>query len=261
MEKDLLIGLLTRFVLLTVWSLLHFLDPLVFHEKTMLPFKTSFDLSAGNYDQKFLHKSQRFLELVMLRRTKEGVSSQITVPPREEITLYVPLSPAQKFWTKALLARTEATVLAEIFSDFEGQAANKKGKLNGVKSEGSGLKAEEGVLDLTDDGEHQVRANVQRVIEESKQKSQQFGGNDWKKMMNLYVQPSIRRALSRSHDPDLSRVVAALCNSARCAIIRTSSPAQNRNLSKSQNTSSRHPPNSSSWTSYSQVSFRKEKKS
>ncbi|GAA5869471.1 hypothetical protein JCM16303_000482 [Sporobolomyces ruberrimus] len=174
--------------LVELWSLLHFLDPLVFHEKTMLPFKTSFDLSAGNYDQKFLHKSQRFLELVMLRRTKEGVSSQITVPPREEITLYVPLSPAQKFWTKALLARTEATVLAEIFSDFEGQAANKKGKLNGVKSEGSGLKAEEGVLDLTDDGEHQVRANVQRVIEESKQKSQQFGGNDWKKMMNLLMQ-------------------------------------------------------------------------
>jgi len=157
-------------------------------------------------------KSQQFLELIMLRRTKEGVSSQLTVPPRIEQTIYVPLSPAQKFWTKALLARTESALLAEIFEDFEVQSKIKKGKGKSdgvklesgvVKSEGGGaVKAEEtdrGVA-ILDDGDAEVRANVQRAIEASKKKDKESGGTSWTKLMNLCVQSS----------PDLLLFIALL---------------------------------------------------
>ncbi|GAA5946579.1 hypothetical protein JCM3765_000305 [Sporobolomyces pararoseus] len=160
--------------LVELWSLLHFLDPLVFHEKTMHPFKASFDLSAGNYDQKFLKKAQQFLELVMIRRTKEGVSSQLTVPPRVEHTIYVPLSPVQKFWTKALLARTEPALLEEIFNDFETQTKKSK--------KGGGLDQDAEVYDS------RARDNVKQAIESSKQKSNESGGTSWTKLMNLLMQ-------------------------------------------------------------------------
>jgi len=169
----------------TVWSLLHFLDPITFHQNTMRPFRDSFDLSAGNYDQSFLKKSQKLLELIMLRRTKEGVSSQLTVPPREEMTLYVPLSPAQRFWTKALLARTEATLLAEIFSDFEIKYSSKKGEAAAMRHKRERDEKDHALaLELQgDDGEAEVAANVRRAVEESKNK--ESGGGQWMKMMNL----------------------------------------------------------------------------
>lgn len=49
-------------------------------------FKDAFNLAAGLYDQDFLKKSQTLLELIMLRRTKDGVRSELSVPPREEMT-------------------------------------------------------------------------------------------------------------------------------------------------------------------------------
>jgi SWI/SNF-related matrix-associated actin-dependent regulator of chromatin subfamily A member 5 len=149
----------------------------------------------------------------MLRRTKGGVSSQLTVPPRIEQTIYVPLSPAQKFWTKALLARTESALLAEIFEDFEVQSKIKKGKgksdtvkleASVVKSEGGAVKAEAadgGVANL-DDGDAEVRANVQRAIEASKKKDKESGTTSWTKLMNLFV-PSP----PDSPDPDSSTLL------------------------------------------------------
>ena len=47
----------------------------------------------------FLGHAQKLLQLLMLRRTKEGVADQLSVPPRREHTLYVPLSPLQRFWS------------------------------------------------------------------------------------------------------------------------------------------------------------------
>lgn len=76
-----------------LWSLLHFLMPQVFTPTTVSSFKNAFSLSDGLYDQKFLLASQKLLELIMLRRTKESVKTELSVPPREELTLYVPLSP------------------------------------------------------------------------------------------------------------------------------------------------------------------------
>lgn len=70
-----------------LWALLHFLYPAVFPANTLKIFRDSFNLSAGLYDADFLNKAQKLLgEVIMLRRTKEGVSSELSVPPREELT-------------------------------------------------------------------------------------------------------------------------------------------------------------------------------
>ncbi|GAA5963892.1 hypothetical protein JCM21900_003969 [Sporobolomyces salmonicolor] len=205
-----------------LWSLLYFLYPAIFHLNSLAPFKRAFDLGAGSYDQSFLLKSQNLLSLIMLRRTKEGVRGQLTVPPREEMTLYVPLSPAQKFWYRAILSRTDTVTLGEIFTDFEVKYTSKKGRatavrharerkereeeairkkleeVNGGGAEGGAeagpapkaeeeeeaMRKKEQSEDQEDDAE--VRENIKRAIEESK--NSEAGGNAWMKMMNLLMQ-------------------------------------------------------------------------
>lgn len=66
--------------------MLHFLAPQIFTLPTIRPFREGFNLTLGLYDQVFLKKSQALLELVMLRRTKEGVRGELSVPRREEMT-------------------------------------------------------------------------------------------------------------------------------------------------------------------------------
>lgn len=73
--------------LVELWALLHWLYPAVFPDKTFTLFRDAFNLSAGMYDSTFLDKAQKLLgDVVMLRRTKEGVSNELSVPPREELT-------------------------------------------------------------------------------------------------------------------------------------------------------------------------------
>ena len=49
----------------------------------------------------------------MLRRTKTTV--EISVPPREELTVFIPLTEAQRFWTYRLLTRMDTMDLKTIF--------------------------------------------------------------------------------------------------------------------------------------------------
>ena len=49
----------------------------------------------------------------MLRRTKASV--EMTVPPREELTIFIPLTEAQRFWTYRLLTRMDTVDLKSIF--------------------------------------------------------------------------------------------------------------------------------------------------
>lgn len=72
--------------LVELWALLHFLCPAVFTPPTIQAFHSAFNLSLGLYDQQFLKKSQALLELIMLRRTKDGVRGELSVPRREETT-------------------------------------------------------------------------------------------------------------------------------------------------------------------------------
>lgn len=134
----------------------------------------------------------------MLRRTKEGVRAELSVPPREEMTrkyqtlaralalecsadffvspstVYVPLSPAQRFWYKRLLTRADTVTLGEIFNaDFKNPSGGGRGrKPKAVKTEAEILEEE---------GEAGVREHIEKAMAASKAGD----GNAWMKMMNL----------------------------------------------------------------------------
>lgn len=77
-------------------------------------FHESFDLSKGSYSLPFLTAAKKLLEKIMIRRTKAGV--EMTVPPREELTVFIPLTEAQRFWTYRLLTRMDTIDLKSIFT-------------------------------------------------------------------------------------------------------------------------------------------------
>lgn len=115
--------------LLELWSLLHWLCPAVFTPATERAFKDAFDLTRGAYSLPFLSAAQALLKVVMLRRTKATV--EMSVPPREETTVFLPLTEAQRFWTYRLLTRMDSADLKTIFGGGVG-----KGEVKGEVNEG-----------------------------------------------------------------------------------------------------------------------------
>lgn len=55
----------------------------------------------------------------MLRRTKAVVMGE-EIPPREELTVFIPLTDTQRFWTYRLLTKMDTPNLLNIFSDRPG---------------------------------------------------------------------------------------------------------------------------------------------
>ncbi|PLW48329.1 hypothetical protein PCASD_02858 [Puccinia coronata f. sp. avenae] len=102
--------------LIELWCLFHWLLPEVFTEHTRERFKTAFDLTSGSYDSQMLKSSHALLKLFMLRRTKDSVKCELSVPAREEIDLYIPMSSCQRFWTKRLIMRCDTSALKDIFT-------------------------------------------------------------------------------------------------------------------------------------------------
>jgi SWI/SNF-related matrix-associated actin-dependent regulator of chromatin subfamily A member 5 len=100
--------------LVELWSLLHWLYPNVFTSASERLFKNSFDLSRGVYSLPFLKAAQDLLATIMLRRTKATV--EMSVPPREELTVFIPMTEAQRFWTYRLLTRMDTLDLKQIFT-------------------------------------------------------------------------------------------------------------------------------------------------
>jgi len=52
----------------------------------------------------------------MLRRTKAVVAGD-EVPPREELTVFIPLTETQRFWTYRLLTKMDTPDLLKIFTN------------------------------------------------------------------------------------------------------------------------------------------------
>ena len=111
-NKLLLTGTPLQNNLIELWSLLNFLYPEIF--TVCDPFGKHFDLTENIVDKVFLGKTQKLLELFMLRRLKQEVEKLI--PEKLETKVYCPLSNVQTFWYKALLmkdvgqlARVEST--------------------------------------------------------------------------------------------------------------------------------------------------------
>ncbi|KAH9924947.1 P-loop containing nucleoside triphosphate hydrolase protein [Amylocystis lapponica] len=143
--------------LVELWGLLHWLYPIIFTAASERLFKDSFDLSRGLYSLPFLQAAENLLAMIMLRRTKTNV--ELSVPPREELTLFVPMAEAQRFWTYRLLTRMDAGELGDIFAakveDTEGN-----------------------------EGQREVQAQLAAHVRSNKTGEQ----NRWKKLMNLLMQ-------------------------------------------------------------------------
>ncbi|EGO28787.1 hypothetical protein SERLADRAFT_434683 [Serpula lacrymans var. lacrymans S7.9] len=143
--------------LVELWGLLHWLYPTVFTAPSERRFKESFDLSRGSYSIPFLKAAQELLAVIMIRRTKANVD--INVPPREELTVFIPMTEAQRFWTYRLLTRMDTLDLKQIFIS----------------------KLEDGPLD---DGRREVLSHIASQIN----RSSSGEANQWRKLMNLLMQ-------------------------------------------------------------------------
>jgi SWI/SNF-related matrix-associated actin-dependent regulator of chromatin subfamily A member 5 len=79
-----------------LWALFHFLYPDVFTPQTADAFKSAFDLTKGTYNTKFIESASALLAKMMLRRMKVDLD-EIKLPPKEELLVYVPLTPLQRY--------------------------------------------------------------------------------------------------------------------------------------------------------------------
>ncbi|KAF8554251.1 hypothetical protein OG21DRAFT_1497134 [Imleria badia] len=143
--------------LVELWGLLHWLYPTVFTSASERIFRESFNLSKGTYSIPILKAAQELLKVVMIRRTKDSV--EISVPPREELTVFIPMTEAQRFWTYRLLTRMDTMDLQEIFTSK-----------------------------LEDGPEHDGRRQVREQIATQIKRTASGEANRWKKLMNLLMQ-------------------------------------------------------------------------
>lgn len=86
-----------------LWAIFRWLYPDIFDKSTVGPFEEAFSLSDGKFDSEFLKNCKRFLELTMLRRTKELPGIGLDIPPKTEVNLSVPLSDLQHSWYLKIL--------------------------------------------------------------------------------------------------------------------------------------------------------------
>ncbi|KIY73274.1 hypothetical protein CYLTODRAFT_485710 [Cylindrobasidium torrendii FP15055 ss-10] len=128
-----------------VWGLLHFLYPTVFTERTEALFKDAFDVSRGKYETLFMDNVRKLLGIIMLRRTKDVVT--LEVPPRQETTVFVPMSEAQRTWTYAILGEMDRIAMNAVFTGGDASAeAGQRNALKTIQGETQPLKADQGYL-------------------------------------------------------------------------------------------------------------------
>ncbi|KAK5108984.1 hypothetical protein LTR62_007618 [Meristemomyces frigidus] len=96
-----------------MWALLHWLLPDVFPTETSDLFRNAFDIGKGKVSTGFLDSARDLLEILMLRRMKDTID--LGLPPKEEILLYVPLTPVQRFWYTRMLTKTDNALLDDLF--------------------------------------------------------------------------------------------------------------------------------------------------
>ena len=173
-----------------MWALLHWLYPEVFTPDTAENFKQAFDLTKGRVSTDFMDNARQLLELVMLRRMKSSPGVNLGLPPKEEILLYIPLTPMQRFWYTRFLTRVDTTMLEQLF-----QGAKVKEKQS-LQQEAQQDKEEKGLLKKAEDDLSNPGGQVDDVWAESKEIMEKAVQNEevdtksseWKKLMNLVMQ-------------------------------------------------------------------------
>lgn len=172
-----------------MWALLHWLYPDVFSADSADNFKRAFDLTKGKVSTTFMDDARRLLELVMLRRMKHSVD--LGLSPKEEVLLYVPLTPMQHFWYTRLLTKADNSTLDELFKGAKGK------EMKALQMEAEDTKQ----LDLLDKlaaktadpatANDDVWAESRGIIEnaiKNEHTSNIRNNSEWRKLMNLVLQ-------------------------------------------------------------------------
>ncbi|KAL3473015.1 hypothetical protein BJX99DRAFT_249193 [Aspergillus californicus] len=94
-----------------LWSIIHFLFPEVFIPSTAENFEHAFSLANGTFNSRFLSHVTRFLKVVMLRRTKSTPGLGLSIPPKTEVNLAVPLAELQLDWYHKILTGVDKSIL------------------------------------------------------------------------------------------------------------------------------------------------------
>ncbi|KAE8859919.1 hypothetical protein PTNB29_07150 [Pyrenophora teres f. teres] len=172
-----------------MWSLLTWLYPQVFDDKTATLFRESFDLSKGKANKQTMTDARRLLELIMLRRMKDSPSVNLGLPPKEEVLLYVPLTPLQKFWYTRLLTRMDDGILDELFTDG---MSKEKGALEQDAKENELLQQMEKMDKVVGpggaEGDWKETALIVKQALSKEQADSSSNKGAWKKLMNLVMQ-------------------------------------------------------------------------
>lgn len=171
--------------LVEMWALLAWLYPDVFADNTQSLFKESFDLTRGMVNRKTMDDARRLLELIMLRRMKDSPGVNLGLPPKEEVLLYVPLTPMQRFWYTRLLTRVDDAMLDELFANGK---SKEKLALEKEKEDGKLLSRIEklNANTLAQEGDWGETAEIMRQALEKEKGAET--NSAWRKLMNLVMQ-------------------------------------------------------------------------
>ncbi|KAJ5042494.1 uncharacterized protein L3040_005038 [Drepanopeziza brunnea f. sp. 'multigermtubi'] len=178
-----------------LWSLLHWLYPEVFVDKTNELFDTSFNLSKGQYSNTVLDNSRRLLELIMLRRMKTSPGVDLNLPPKTEVLLFVPLSPMQRFWYTRMITKADQGLLDELFKGAKSKEEQNMQSLKEMEERDAELmKIEADALAVLENDAligSDAWKETKAILEQTVQREQvEIEGkkSDWQKLMNLLMQ-------------------------------------------------------------------------
>lgn len=173
--------------LIEMWGLLAWLYPDVFTENTAALFKESFDLSKGKVNKQTMDDARRLLELIMLRRMKDSAGVDLNLPPKEEVLLYVPLTPMQRFWYERMLTRVGDALLDDLFKNVQ---SKEKDALEKEKDEDKLWEQVEKIGNGTDvDVKGLEWQETTDIMRKALQKEENTGARSaWQKLMNLVLQ-------------------------------------------------------------------------
>lgn len=178
--------------LVELWSLLAWLFPNIFTDTTQALFKDSFDLTRGRANQKTMNDARRLLELIMLRRMKTSPGVDLGIPPKEEVLLYVPLTPMQRFWYTRLLTRVDDAMLDDLFANGKSKemlalAQDKQEektleRIQELESKQDGIPTEDEAKEKWEETADIMRQAIQ------KEQGAGAGSMPWRRLMNLVMQ-------------------------------------------------------------------------
>lgn len=177
-----------------LWALLHWLFPEVFTVETAMNFKQAFDLTKGRASTTFMDHARRLLEVIMLRRMKNSPGVDLGLPPKEEILLFIPLTPMQRWWYTRLLTKTDNMLLEDLFT---GGKAKVKQELEQESKDDQELLDLQKAAAKASDNDNDAWAESKQIVATAMQTVNVQEKNEYQKLMHLVTQ--LRKACSHPY--------------------------------------------------------------